>query len=52
MQLSLVETRATQGVVERTELTTEETTELPEAGKFSLYFHHAINPELTVWRDS
>jgi len=30
------DTRVIQGEVERTELTTEETSELPEAGKFSL----------------
>jgi len=32
-----IDTRITQGDVERTELTTEETTEMPEAGKFPSY---------------
>jgi len=36
--VSLVETHASQVVDERTELTAEETIELPEGGKFSFIF--------------
>jgi len=39
----LLETRVSQEVVAKTELTTEEATELPEAGKFHLCFQNWLS---------